>query len=61
MTFFQSSQRRVDIVFTISGIYTLANLVIIDLIRANLVSCVTYSQGMAMTIVAQAKIVSYHN
>jgi hypothetical protein len=48
-----------DIVFTIIGIHTLADVVIVDPICANLVSQVVFSQRMMMTIVIQVKIVSF--
>jgi len=55
----QSSWRWMDIVLTIDGTHTLANVVIVNLIHVNLVSWVTFSQGVATMIIAQAKIVSY--
>jgi hypothetical protein len=50
-----------DIVFIADGIHTLVDIVIIDPTHAHLVSQVTSSQGMVVTIAAQAKLVSYYN
>jgi hypothetical protein len=48
-----------DIVLITNGIYTLANVVIIKLTHANLVSQVTSSLGVATMITIQAKVVLY--
>jgi len=53
-----------DIVFTVGGICILANLVIVGMIHAFLVSLGTFSRGLgflATTIVAHAKVVSYRD
>jgi hypothetical protein len=50
-----------DIVLTIDGIHILVDVVIIDSILANLVSQPVFSWEVTMTIVAFAKVVSYHN
>jgi hypothetical protein len=49
-----------DIVLTTNDIHTLVDVLIIDLILANFVSKPTFSWGVIMTIVAFAKVVSYH-
>jgi hypothetical protein len=48
-----------DIVFTTNNIHTLAYVIIVNPICANLVLQAVFSQKMTMTIVIQAKIVSY--
>jgi hypothetical protein len=50
-----------DIVLTIGGIHTLANVIIVDSIHADLVSLGASFGGVAMTIAAHAKVVSYHD
>jgi len=50
-----------DIKLTIGGIHTLANVIIVDSTHANLVSLGASSRGVAMTIVAHAKVVSYRD
>lgn len=50
-----------DIVFIANGIHTLADVVIVNSIRANLVSQATSYWGVITTIATQAKIVSYRN
>jgi hypothetical protein len=50
-----------DIVLIADGIHTLADIVIVDPTHADLVSQATFSQGMVVTIVAQANIMSYCN
>jgi hypothetical protein len=54
-------RRQMDIMFPIDGICTLANIVIIDLICANLVLWAVSFGRVAMMIVAQANGVSYQN
>jgi len=53
--------RRMDIMFLIDGICTLANIVIVDLICANLVLWVASFRGVAMMIAIQAQGESYWN
>jgi hypothetical protein len=48
-----------DIMFTVGGIHTLANVVIIEKIHAFLVLISTSSWGMATMIIAHAMVVSY--
>jgi hypothetical protein len=48
-----------DIVLTVGGIRTLVNVVIIDMTHAFFVSLSVFSWGVATTIVAHAKVVSY--
>jgi hypothetical protein len=50
-----------DIMFTTNGIHTLVDVIIVDPILANLVSQPAFSWGMIVTIIAFAKVVSYHN
>ncbi len=50
-----------DIVLIVDGICTLTNVVIVDLTCANLASQVTSSREVVLTIVGQAKIISYRN
>ncbi len=45
----------------VDDIRILIDVVIIDLTCASLVLHVVFSQGVAMMIVAQAKVVSYHD
>jgi hypothetical protein len=48
-----------NIVFTTNGIHTLADIVIVDPICANLVSQAVFSLRMMTTIVIQVKIMSF--
>jgi hypothetical protein len=50
-----------DIMLTTYGIYTLVNVVIVDLIHVDIVSQATSSRGVVATIATQVKVVSYHN
>jgi hypothetical protein len=50
-----------DIVLIGDGTHILVDVIIMDPIRANLVSRTTSSWGMASMIIAQAKIVLYYN
>jgi putative heme iron utilization protein len=50
-----------DIVFTTYGTRILVNIVIVNPTHANLVLQIASSWGMATTIIAQVKIVSYHD
>ncbi len=47
--------------FTTNDTCTLANVIIANLIHANFFSQVIFFQGMVMTIIAQAKVVLYHD
>jgi hypothetical protein len=51
--------------FTSNGTYTLANdlanVMSVDLTRADLVSWIVFSRGVAPTIATQTKMVSYRN
>jgi hypothetical protein len=48
-------------VFLVDGVYTLANIVIANFIRVDLVLWVFFSYGVVMTIVVQAKDDLYGN
>jgi hypothetical protein len=50
-----------DIVLITNGTHTLANVVITNLTHVDLILQVAYSRKMAMMIVAQAKVVLYHD
>jgi hypothetical protein len=50
-----------DIVLIAYGFRTLANIVIVDLICADLVSWAASSRGMAMMIATQEKVMSYYD
>jgi hypothetical protein len=51
----QSLRCQVNIVLSIDGVRTLANVVIIDPIRVDLASRIVLSHGIVVTVVAQAK------
>jgi hypothetical protein len=53
--------RRVDIMLLVGDVHTLVNMVIVNPTRANLVSHVVSSCGVATTMVAHAKERLYHN
>jgi hypothetical protein len=50
-----------DIVLIANGTRTLVNIIIIDLTHADFASQIAFSQGVAIMIVIQAKVVSYHD
>jgi uncharacterized membrane protein len=48
-----------DIVLTTNGTHTLVDIINANPTHANFVSQTAFSQGMATTIIVQAKVVSY--
>ncbi len=57
----QSSHQQVNIMLSVDGVYTLADVVIPDPIQIDLVLWVVFSCGVTMTIVTQAKDGFYHD
>ncbi len=57
----QSSRHWIDIVFSVDGVHMLANIVIANLIRVDLVLWAAFSRGVVTTIVIQVKDDLYHD
>jgi hypothetical protein len=51
----QSSQRQMDIVFTVNCIHILVDIIIIDMICVNFVLRVVFFRGVVVTITTQPK------
>ncbi len=60
-TTFNSFRQWIDIVLTKDGIHTLANIIIVNSMQANLFSRSCTTQGFATSDITQAKERSYHN
>ncbi len=59
--FFSLYVNKFDIVVSMDDIWMLANIVIVDSIKVNLVSCPTLFCGVVTTIIIQAKDDFYHD